>query len=316
MLKDLINYVAHSYLSARELEDGPALGLVIRKQAPLELEAHLQVIDHQFAFKGSHGVGNWSAVPWFAVFEPNITTSAMRGYYVVYLFSADMRRIYLSMNQGATKVKEEFGRQALDILKLRAGLMKARVPEFKRRFSADLINLASSDDLPRGYEAGHAFGKSYDLPLTLSEATLAQDLVDIVKLYLEIINRGGLMLPSETVDEVDQDEAANDWTVSERPRYRQHRKLERSSGVSKKVKQTHGTVCQGCSLEFAKKYGPVGEGYIEAHHLTPISELPKELKTDLNIKEHFAVLCANCHRIMHRKNGPKTIQELKAIIRM
>src|SRR5262249_52580282 len=36
--------------------------------------------------EGSAGAGNWAAVPWISVFDPAITTSATRGYYVVYLF--------------------------------------------------------------------------------------------------------------------------------------------------------------------------------------------------------------------------------------
>jgi len=310
MLKDLINDVAQHYLDAKKTGD-PRLGNVIREQIPSEVSRYLRAIDHSLLAKASHGVGNWAAVPWFAVFEPNITTSAMRGYYVVFLFSADMKRIYLSMNQGATKVKEEFGRQAYDILKLRAGIMRARVPEFKKRFSDNLIDLGTNDELPRGYEAGHAFGKRYEFPLTVPEEELVKDLIDITNLYLEIINRGGLNLPSEDEEDNADD---NDWNTSEKPRYRQHRKLERKSGVSKKVKKYHGTICQGCGFDFEKRYGTIGEGYIEAHHLTPISELPKDLKTDLNVKEHFAVLCANCHRIMHRKNGPRTIHALKEII--
>ena len=34
--------------------------------------------------EGSPGQGNWAAVPWISVFDPAITTSATRGYYVVY----------------------------------------------------------------------------------------------------------------------------------------------------------------------------------------------------------------------------------------
>ena len=47
--------------------------------------------------------GGWAEIPWVAVFDPVVTTSAMRGHYVVYLFSADMQRLYLSLNQGITR---------------------------------------------------------------------------------------------------------------------------------------------------------------------------------------------------------------------
>ena len=55
-----------------------------------------------------------------------------------------------------------------------------------------------------------------------------------------------------------------------------------------------------------------GEAYIEAHHLTPLSNLPEGKALKFNPKEDFRVLCANCHRMVHRKNPPYTIEELKA----
>jgi 5-methylcytosine-specific restriction protein A len=58
--------------------------------------------------EGSPGQGNWAAVPWISVFDPVITTSATSGYYVVYLFHATKPIVHLSLNQGATKVREDF----------------------------------------------------------------------------------------------------------------------------------------------------------------------------------------------------------------
>ncbi|MDI5789132.1 DUF3578 domain-containing protein [Bacillus licheniformis] len=39
-------------------------------------------------------------------FLKNLTTSATRGYYIVYLFSADGSGVYVSLNQGWTYFKE------------------------------------------------------------------------------------------------------------------------------------------------------------------------------------------------------------------
>jgi 5-methylcytosine-specific restriction protein A len=46
--------------------------------------------------EGSPGQGNWAAVPWISVFDPAITTSATRGYYVVYL-SMRMSQWFISL---------------------------------------------------------------------------------------------------------------------------------------------------------------------------------------------------------------------------
>ncbi len=74
-------------------------------------------------------------------------------------------------------------------------------------------------------------------------------------------------------------------------------------------------VCQSCGFDFETVYGPAGREYIEAHHLTPLAELPEDTPVPLDPKEDFAVLCANCHRMMHRKDGPRTLAELKALAR-
>ena len=50
---------------------------------------------------------------------------------------------------------------------------------------------------------------------------------------------------------------------------------------------------------FENVYGSIGKGYIEAHHLVPLSQL-KGRRFALDPERDFAVLCANCHRMVHR----------------
>ena len=263
-----------------------------------------------FLVHGSPGVGNWAEIPWIAVFDPAITESATRGYYVVYLFSADLHRVYLSLNQGTTIVRQEFGAGYVDELRRRAALMRGRLSEHRDRFSDAAIDLASDAYLPRGYEAGHALGQAYDTGSLPSDDELAADLAAIMSLYLLLRTRGGV-LPLEDVE----DEAAGEHaeTVIERRRYRLHRSVERDSSAGRKAKKVHGYICQGCGFDFEMVYGSTGRGYIEAHHLTPLAELPEDTPVALNPREDFAVLCANCHRMMHRKNGPKTLAEIRAL---
>jgi 5-methylcytosine-specific restriction protein A len=77
--------------------------------------------------EGSPGQGNWAAVPWISVFDPAITTSATRGYYVVYLFHANEPVVHLSLNQGTTAVREEFAGKTREVLADRAEFMRKRV---------------------------------------------------------------------------------------------------------------------------------------------------------------------------------------------
>ena len=61
----------------------------------------------RYIVEGSVGVGNWASVPWVAIFDKLVTTSAQSGYYPVFLFRDDMSGFYLSLGIGVTNVRLE-----------------------------------------------------------------------------------------------------------------------------------------------------------------------------------------------------------------
>jgi len=90
----------------------------------------------------------------------------------------------------------------------------------------------------------------------------------------------------------------------------------RNPRLTEAVKQHHGYRCQACHFDFAAKYGELGSGYIEAHHLNPLSERPELEWTD-ELKTRVAdvtVLCANCHRMIHRRRPALALEELRQAI--
>ncbi len=58
--------------------------------------------------------------------------------------------------------------------------------------------------------------------------------------------------------------------------------------------------CDICRMSFLRTYGEVGAGYIEAHHLKPISELDGPV---IPSRDDLLPVCANCHRMLHRNGG-------------
>ncbi len=75
----------------------------------------------------------------------------------------------------------------------------------------------------------------------------------------------------------------------------------------------HGVTCKVCGFDFGKVYGERGEGYVEVHHLRPVSSLGKETKVDP--KSDMTVLCSNCHRMIHRrKDHVLTPEVLKSLM--
>jgi 5-methylcytosine-specific restriction protein A len=74
----------------------------------------------------------------------------------------------------------------------------------------------------------------------------------------------------------------------------------------------YGLNCQCCGFDFQKVYGQLGEGYIEVHHRTPVSQLGPGYLVDPI--EDLIPLCANCHAAVHRNDPPVTVQDLKTLM--
>lgn len=113
------------------------------------------------------------------------------------------------------------------------------------------------------------------------------------------------------VDEDDESSFAEGAT-----NYRTHRSYERDSKISRKAKvkrfaETGRLECEVCGFDFFATYGEIGLGYIEAHHRIPVSQLGAKQKTKI---ADLALVCSNCHRILHRYNTGKTVEELRTII--
>ncbi|WP_409440461.1 MULTISPECIES: HNH endonuclease [Pseudomonas] len=69
--------------------------------------------------------------------------------------------------------------------------------------------------------------------------------------------------------------------------------------------------CEACNFDFEKAYGQRGFNFIEAHHTIPVSEMLPAQKTKIS---DIAMVCSNCHRILHRSRPWLTIAQLKNLI--
>jgi len=95
-----------------------------------------------------------------------------------------------------------------------------------------------------------------------------------------------------------------------------HRRRERNPSAVKKKKtkvleQTGRLVCEVCEFDFYSIYGDLGKGFAECHHRSPLSDLTKAKTTKLT---DLAIVCANCHRMLHRVRPWKTVNELRNLI--
>ena len=98
---------------------------------------------------------------------------------------------------------------------------------------------------------------------------------------------------------------------------RVHKTRERRPEVIISAKNSflekHGKLyCIVCGFDFEKVYGKRGQGYIEAHHTIPVSEMEEGHETR---PEDIALVCANCHRILHRTRPWLKMDELKKLLK-
>lgn len=94
---------------------------------------------------------------------------------------------------------------------------------------------------------------------------------------------------------------------------KKHLIKERSSKLVSAFKHSLASYkCCICGFNFEETYGPIGRGFIEVHHIKPISSL-REGEV-VSTKDLIAV-CSNCHRMIHRKNPPLDYKKLKKVIK-
>ena len=90
-----------------------------------------------------------------------------------------------------------------------------------------------------------------------------------------------------------------------------HRARERWLREEKitEVKRTNGgrLPCEACGFNFFEVYGEIGRDYAQVHHLKPLSDRTKPSLTKLG---DLAVLCANCHVMVHRGTYVRSLKEL------
>jgi 5-methylcytosine-specific restriction enzyme A len=99
---------------------------------------------------------------------------------------------------------------------------------------------------------------------------------------------------------------------------RAHRVRERSAKLRRKklvlaLEEFGKLECEVCGFDFATVYGKRGKGFMECHHTIPLRDLKPGVRTRL---EDLALLCANCHRMIHVGSPWLTLSQLRGHLRL
>ena len=201
-IRNLIGEIAQEWPEYKALvkveQAGRAYDLVVNK-FPEQLESIAENTDY-LIFCGSTGRGRITAAPWIATFDKRITDTATSGYYIVYLFSIDLKRLYLEFGFGTTQFKNHFKKKTECYKKIRTAATelqerheKRLLPIFKQALhgytSREPIDLAatSRDGLHEAYEQSSIYSVEYLISNLPPENHLVNDYNAFLNLYREIV---------------------------------------------------------------------------------------------------------------------------------
>ncbi|MCY1042128.1 HNH endonuclease [Corallococcus sp. bb12-1] len=146
--------------------------------------------------------------------------------------------------------------------------------------------------------------------------------VDAVSIFVEEIQelvadrrRADALGTLEGAKHIPPDSANNDAGFPEGEefqRYIVHRHRERKlrmAKINEVLESTGGLACEvpGCTFDFKKTYGALGDGFAHVHHITPLSSLKGIRITKL---DDLAIVCANCHAMIHLGGKSRSLIEV------
>ncbi|MBZ6106679.1 HNH endonuclease [Streptomyces olivaceus] len=199
-----------------------------------------------------------------------------------------------------------------DLLQLLAAYPpEQRAAEYRNRNGAALktVNIASFHP---DYDGDPTNGGQLDREVLRDFLDRPAEMARAAELLREGLRSGDL----QPVAQSDDGSFDDDVSVPEgRALYRRHRTRERNKGLRRKkiesvLKRGGALSCEACGFDFAKVYGKRGDGYIECHHVVPL-HVAGEGTTKL---ADLALICSNCHRMIHRSAPWPTPAELRLLV--
>lgn len=119
----------------------------------------------------------------------------------------------------------------------------------------------------------------------------------------------GMCIALIGIEDVISDSSASEGQSFEEISRRYERRL-----VNREIcLSVRGRRCHCCNMDFGEMYGELADGYIEVHHLTPVSQLGAGYQ--INPVIDLVPICSNCHSVVHLTTPPRNVDELRALLR-
>ena len=248
-----------SYRARKTTQKSHPVHALVVDEIPAILESWTPNSD-KYKFDGSDGKGNILRTPWFAVLNLNVTDSATKGYYLVYLLSADLRRLVLALGFGAFQFEKQYGKgkkffNALDnaVINMRANslhLLDKSLSATRSRTNSQSVLLDNSKDFHlMAYESCSIYSLVYEVDNLPSEDDLKRDYLEFLGLYE---NMSESLLLAEVDSYVYEEIERQNLSVVPEMRDFEPRKF-------KKRKSNSGSGNSGNQHRYSKKSDKVGK---------------------------------------------------------
>ena len=317
---------------------------IITKVIPGLITKYLDIDVQKFLVKGSGGNGQPAEVPWISIFMRDITKTATKGLYLVFLIKADFSGMYLSLNQGFTYFKDKYGAKDGKIKIKNAASEMRKVLNTIPKGSLKDIDLECTNDLGKGYSAGNIAAKFYSIDNMPTDNELINDIRDYITSYEElrgiIGNRtveqfydylllkddGYELTEDEEIEAVDKVLASGKINKEETIEFKGEKKPKKDSVIDNKGKKAYprDPKVAANAVKIAEYKCEVDEkhpsfirrsnraNYTESHHLIPLN-CQDDFEFSLDVEENICSVCSNCHNCIHYGSDEERVVILKKL---
>ncbi|TWT07329.1 DUF3578 domain-containing protein [Planococcus sp. CPCC 101016] len=296
-------------------------------EVPKLISGQVPLDNNIYKVQASVGQGNWTETPWISIFDRDITETATKGFYIVFLFRKDMKGVYLSLNQGTTYVSKKYNkRKPREKMKEVAVKLRSLLDISSVAFPEKEIDLVSNTGNAKNYMAAHICGKYYSSSNLPTSNELFNDIRELIKVYDQLKIAIGLRNLDEfmdyllTIDEVEDTQFQTDVQLTnaantpKRPQVippqlnnKERKGWKRNPAIAKEALQQTAYSCEVNNDHKTFISNVSGENFVEAHHLIPMNS-QGSFKWSLDVPGNIVSICPNCHRqVHHAKKAEKDL---------
>lgn len=317
---------------------------IITESIPRIIKKTLYLDSQKFSVKGSCGTSKPANVPWIAIFINDITKSAQKGIYLVFLIKDDLSGMYLSLNQGLTYFENRFKRKQAKIkiknIASRVRNLVTTIPEG----SLSEIDLACLSGIGKDYGHGNIAAKYYSIDNMPSDNELINDIREYITSYEEIrviignrtveqfydylllIDDGYEINEDGEIEAIEKVLASGKINKEETAEFKGEKKPKKGSVIDNKGKKAYprDTKVAANSIKIAEYKCEVdeyhtsfirrsnGKNYTESHHLIPLN-CQDNFEFSLDVEENICSVCSNCHNCIHYGSDEERVDLLKKL---